>query len=63
VFAQHGVSIASVRQEGFGEGATLVLITHVGTEGQHQLTLRDLGTLSSVKSVDSTMRVVGTAEA
>jgi homoserine dehydrogenase len=63
VFAQHGVSIASVRQEGSGDEATLVLITHLATEGQHQLTLQDLGSLSSVKSVDSTMRVVGTAEA
>jgi homoserine dehydrogenase len=63
VFAQHDVSIASVRQEGSGEEASLVLITHVASEGQHQLTLRDLATLPSVKSVDSTMRVVGTAEA
>ncbi|MEA2433776.1 MAG: homoserine dehydrogenase [Actinomycetota bacterium] len=63
VFAQHDVSIASVRQEGSGDEATLVLITHVATEGQHQLTLRDLSSLSSVKNVDSTMRVVGTSEA
>ena len=30
VFADHGVSIASVRQEGSGVEATLALITHVG---------------------------------
>jgi homoserine dehydrogenase len=62
VFARHSVSIASVRQEGFGDEATLILVTHTATEGQHQNTFRDLGTLDVVKSVDATMRVVGTSE-
>jgi homoserine dehydrogenase len=58
-FAEHGVSIASVRQEGFGDEATLVLITHTATEAQHQATFNDLKSLATVKSVDSTMRVEG----
>ena len=62
VFAQHGVSIASVRQEGAGEDASLALITHVASEGEHRLTLRDLATLPVVKSIETTMRVEGTAE-
>ncbi|MFN2526397.1 MAG: homoserine dehydrogenase [Actinomycetota bacterium] len=62
VFADNGVSIASVRQEGFADEATLVVITHAATEGQHQATFRDLAELSVVKSLDSTMRVHGTAE-
>ena len=62
VFAAHDVSIASVRQEGSGDQATLVLITHLATEGQHQATLADLDSLDVVKRVESTMRVEGTSE-
>jgi homoserine dehydrogenase len=62
VFARHGVSIASVRQEGFGEQATLALITHTASEGQHQATLTELAGLEVVKSVDSTLRVEGAWE-
>ena len=62
VFAEHGVSIASVRQEGAGEEATLVLITHTSTEGSHQATFRDLESLESVKEIASRMRVEGAPE-
>jgi homoserine dehydrogenase len=62
VFAQHDVSIASVRQEGFGDEATLILVTHTSTEGRHRATFQDLEHLDVVRSVDSTMRVVGTSE-
>lgn len=62
VFARHGVSIASVRQEGFGNEATLMLITHTASEGQHNDTFSDLAALSVVKSVDSAIRVEGTSE-
>jgi homoserine dehydrogenase len=62
VFAQEGVSIASVRQEGSADDATLALITHAGTEGQHQATFAGLRELEAVKGIESTMRVVGTSE-
>jgi homoserine dehydrogenase len=62
VFARHDISIASVRQEGTADEATLVAITHTATEGQHQATFADLSALSAVKSVDSTLRVEGTHE-
>src|SRR5918992_995054 len=62
VFADHGISIASVRQEGFGQEAQLTLITHTATEGQHADTFAALGALSSVKAIDSSMRVLGTPE-
>ena len=62
VFARHDVSIASVRQEGSGDEATLVLITHTSTEGQHQATFRDLAGLDVVKDVRSTIRVEGAPE-
>jgi homoserine dehydrogenase len=62
VFARHEISIASVRQEGFGDRATLVAITHTATEGQHRSTFAELADLGAVKSVDSTLRVEGTDE-
>jgi homoserine dehydrogenase len=62
VFARHSISIASVRQEGTADEATLVAITHTATEGQHQQTFAELADLEAVKSVDSTLRVEGTDE-
>lgn len=61
-FARHDVSIASVRQEGFGDEATLVLITHTSTEGRHRATFDDLAELDVVKSVRSTIHVEGAPE-
>jgi homoserine dehydrogenase len=61
-FARHGVSIASVRQEGRGDEATLAIITHVSPEARHSATFSDLQDLDVVKRVRSTMRVVGTSE-
>ena len=61
-FADHRVSIASVRQEGFGDEARLVLVTHTATEGSHQATFKDLQELHVVKKIESVMRVEGAAE-
>jgi homoserine dehydrogenase len=62
VFAAHEISIASVRQEGIREEASLTLITHAGTEGSHDETFAELDTLDVVRSIDSRLRVAGTAE-
>ena len=62
VFAHHDISIASVRQEGTGDQATLMLITHRATEGRHQDTFEDLQSLDAVKEIASKMRVEGTSE-
>ena len=62
VFGDNDVSIASVRQEGFGDEATLVLITHSATESQHERTFSQLSNLQVVESIDSRMRVLGTEE-
>lgn len=62
VFGRHGVSIASLRQEGSGDEATLVLITHAAPEKQHGEVFERLSDLESVKEVRSHMRVLGTAE-
>ncbi len=58
-FGQHGVSIERVWQEGFGEDATLVFITHRAREGAFQATVRDLRGLASVRDVASLLRVEG----
>jgi len=58
-FGEHGVSIASVWQEGFGDQAKLVMITHRGREADLQATLHDLRSLDTVTKVASVMRVEG----
>jgi homoserine dehydrogenase len=63
VFADNDISISSVRQEGTGDQATLMLITHLATEGQHQTTFERLQSLDAVKEIASKMRVEGTSEA
>ena len=62
LFAKHGVSIASVRQEGRGEESMLALITHVATEGQHNATFNELEELDAVRTIASRLRVEGTGE-
>ena len=61
-FADNGVSISSVRQEGSGEEAMLVLITHLAPEKNHTETIEELNGLDVVDSIDSKMRVLGTTE-
>jgi len=58
-FGEHGVSIASVWQEGFGDQAQLVMITHRGREADLQATLHELRSLDVVTKVASVMRVEG----
>ena len=58
-FGDHGVSIKSVWQEGTGDDALLVLITHRANEGAVQRTLAALRSLEAVLEVRSVMRVAG----
>jgi homoserine dehydrogenase len=58
-FARHGVSIRAVRQEGKGEDANLVIVTHVAREAELAATVAELGTMAPVRAVDSVMRVEG----
>jgi homoserine dehydrogenase len=59
VFAEHGVSIRSMEQEGLGDEARLVFITHEAPESAIQATLRDLGELDAVDRITSMLRVLG----
>jgi homoserine dehydrogenase len=58
-FGNHQVSIKSVWQEGSGDSAQLLLITHAARERNLQATLHDLRLLPAVRSVASVMRVEG----
>ncbi|HVF53842.1 MAG TPA: homoserine dehydrogenase [Actinomycetota bacterium] len=62
IFGGFGISIASLRQEGRGDEASLVLITHLASEGAHRATFEALQRLDVVKDIESTMRVEGTSE-
>ena len=58
-FGRNGVSIERVWQEGSGDEATLVFITHRAQEGAFQKTLQELRELSAVRAVQSVLRVEG----
>jgi homoserine dehydrogenase len=58
-FARHGVSIRAVRQEGRGNEAQLVLVTHEARDAALAATVRDLVSLPVVRAVVSIMRVEG----
>ena len=60
-FGDHGVSIRSVEQEGGGDGARLVFVTHVAREGDLRATLADLEGLDVVERIGGVMRIVGAA--
>jgi homoserine dehydrogenase len=58
VFGDHQVSIKSVWQEGRGDAATLLLVTHDAPERHHRQAVAALAGLRIVKQVASTIRVV-----
>jgi homoserine dehydrogenase len=59
VFAEHDVSIRSVEQEGLGDEARLIFITHEAPEAAVQATLQDLRHLDVVDRVAGLLRVIG----
>ncbi len=58
-FAKHEVSIQAVRQEGHGEDAQLVIVTHRAPDHALASTVESLRTHPSVREVASVMRVEG----
>jgi homoserine dehydrogenase len=61
-FAEEDVSIQTLRQEGRGEDAQLVIVTHDATDAQLSRTVERLRRLEPVREVSSVMRVEGVAE-
>jgi homoserine dehydrogenase len=58
-FAANDVSIQTVRQEGRGDEAQLVIVTHKATDAALARTVEDLSVLDAVREVASVMRVEG----
>jgi len=58
-FAHHDVSIRTVRQEGHGDDASLVVVTHTATDAALQGVVEQLRGIDSVRAVASVMRVEG----
>ena len=61
-FARHNVSIKDVRQDGRGDDASLVIVTHTAREAELAATVSDLGAMAAVRAVDSVLRVEGEEE-
>jgi homoserine dehydrogenase len=58
-FADHGVSIQVVHQEGHGDDAGLVVRTHKATDAALRATVEQLAGLDTVRTVVGVMRVEG----
>jgi homoserine dehydrogenase len=58
VFGNHAVSIRSMEQEGLGDEARLIFITHRARGAAVQATLADLRALEAVDRIGSVLRVV-----
>jgi len=58
-YARHEVSIKAVRQEGRGEDAQLVIVTHAAPDAALSRCVTELETMESVRAVASVMRVEG----
>jgi len=58
-FARHDVSIETLRQEGRGDDASLVVVTHRSTDGALRAVVDELRGLDVVRAVASTLRVEG----
>ncbi|GHE10375.1 homoserine dehydrogenase [Klenkia taihuensis] len=58
-FAAHDVSISTVRQDGSGEAATLVIVTHRAPDAALSATISALRGMPAVRAVTSVLRVEG----
>src|SRR6266704_1336490 len=61
-FARHEVSIKAVRQEGRGDDAQLVIVTHSAQDAALASCVADLGAMDVVRAVASVMRVEGESD-
>jgi homoserine dehydrogenase len=58
-FAAHDVSISTVRQDGSGDAATLVIVTHSAPDAALSATIAALRDMPAVRGVTSVLRVEG----
>ncbi|MEJ5919480.1 homoserine dehydrogenase [Corynebacterium sp. H78] len=58
-FADHGISLRTVRQEGGNPGARLVIITHRAKEAELERTVKTLSEMDAVLEINSVIRIEG----
>jgi homoserine dehydrogenase len=61
-FAEHDVSIQTVRQEGRGDDAQLIVVSHTATDADLSATVETIRRMAFVREVSSVMRVEGGQE-
>lgn len=61
-FAEHDVSIQTVRQEGRGDDAQLVVVSHTASDADLSSTVEAIRQMAFVRDVSSVMRVEGAGE-
>ncbi|MCZ4499264.1 MAG: hom [Marmoricola sp.] len=61
-FAEHDVSISTVRQEGRGDDAQLVVVSHTASDADLAATVETVRAMAFVRDVSSVMRVEGSPE-
>ena len=61
-FSRHGVSIQTVRQEGRGDDAQLVIVTHTARDADLAATVTGLAGMEMVREVSSVMRVEASSD-
>jgi homoserine dehydrogenase len=61
-FAEHDVSIQTVRQEGRGDDAQLVVVSHSASDADLSATVETIRRMAFVREVSSVMRVEGAPE-
>ena len=61
-FSRHGVSIQTVRQEGRGDDAQLVVVTHTARDADLAATVTGLAGMEMVREVSSVMRVEASSD-
>jgi len=59
VFGKYSVSIQSMQQQGRGDEAHLIFVTHLAREADLRATMHEVGELDAVEQVGSVLRVVG----
>ena len=59
VFGKFDVSIQSMQQQGRGDEAHLIFVTHLAREADLRATMHEVAGLDAVERVGSVLRVVG----
>jgi homoserine dehydrogenase len=58
-FGRHGVSILSMHQEGRGDTARLIFVTHTAREADLRATMHEVRELDVVARIGTILRVIG----